>query len=93
MPRSEQDERADLWASFDAARERSIAARIRHGCLSTFRPVLDEGPEVRVFDTMEDYRKWCDENLPEWMGYRRVTDEEWQYMLDHALDEPGKTQA
>jgi hypothetical protein len=25
----------------------------------------------RSFDTMEDYRHWCEENLPDWLGYGR----------------------
>jgi hypothetical protein len=24
------------------------------------------------FDTMEEYLKWCEENLPDWLGYGRV---------------------
>lgn len=26
----------------------------------------------RAFATMEGYRKWCEENLPEHLGFRRV---------------------
>jgi hypothetical protein len=21
---------------------------------------------------MEDYRRWCDENLPDWLGFSRI---------------------
>ena len=80
------DERKDAWASFEAAMNRSVLERIERGCLSTFKPVLDEGPGVRVWDTMEDYRRWCEGQLPAWLGYQRVSDEEWQEILDRALD-------
>jgi len=32
---------------------------------------MDDAP-YRVFDTMEDYRRWCEQNLPKWLGYGRV---------------------
>ena len=80
------DEKADTWASFDAASGRPVGERIARGCLSTFKPVLDEGPGVRVWDTMEEYRRWCDSVLPDWLGYKRVTDREWQAMLEEAFD-------
>ena len=84
MPRSEKAEREEDWASFDAALQRPLRERIARGCLHTFKPVLDEGPGVRVWDTMEDYRRWCEENLPEWLGYRKVSDREWQELMDDA---------
>ncbi len=86
MPRNEADELTELWASFDAAMARSVEERIAKGCIHTFKPVLDEGPGYRSWETMEDYRRWCEANLPEWLGYRRVSDEEWRGMLDRALD-------
>jgi hypothetical protein len=33
--------------------------------------MLDDEP-FRAFDTTADYRCWCEENLPDWMGYGRV---------------------
>ena len=80
----ERAARADDWASFEAALARPVLERIARGCLSTFKPVLDEGPGVRVFDTMADYRRWCETELPEWLGYRKVTDEEWEEMVARA---------
>ena len=35
------------------------------------KPVMDDAP-YRTFDTMEDYRRWCEENLPDWLGYGRL---------------------
>ena len=26
----------------------------------------------RAFATMADYRRWCEENLPDWLGYGRI---------------------
>lgn len=83
----QKKERESLWVSFDISYKRPVEERIRKGVLHTYKPVLDDGPPIRMWDTMEDYKRWCDENLPEWLGYRRMTDEEWQEMLDHALDE------
>jgi hypothetical protein len=34
--------------------------------------VLDDAP-FRAFATMKDYRDWCEQNLPAYLGYRRVT--------------------
>jgi len=38
--------------------------------IHTYRPVLDGAP-FRAFDTTADYRRWCEENLPDWLGYTR----------------------
>ena len=39
--------------------------------IHTYKPVLDDEP-FRAFDTTADYRRWCEENLPDWLGYGRV---------------------
>jgi len=39
--------------------------------LETHKPVLDDA-RFRSFRTMAAYRKWCEENLPGWLGYGRV---------------------
>ena len=60
-----------MWEEeFDAAARRPLSVRIRYGFVYTYKPVLDDA-DYRSFDTMEEYRRWCDENLPEWLGYRR----------------------
>jgi hypothetical protein len=33
--------------------------------------VLDDAP-YRAFDTMADYRAWCERELPTWLGYGRT---------------------
>ena len=57
-------------AEFEAARKRPLSLRWRYAFIKTYKPVLDDA-DYRSFDTMEEYRKWCEENLPEWLGYGR----------------------
>ncbi len=87
MARSEVEQRVADWADFDAWQKLSVEERLTRGCLNTFKPVMDEGPGYRSWETMEDYRQWCEANLPEWLGYRRVTDEEWKPTVDRAMKE------
>lgn len=58
-------------AEFEEAARWSVEERIRRGFVKTYRPVLDDA-RYRSFDTMEEYRQWCEANLPEWLGFRRV---------------------
>jgi hypothetical protein len=62
---------ADWLAEFEAAARRPLRTRFRYAFIKTYKPVLDDAP-FRAFDTMEDYRRWCEENLPDWLGYGRV---------------------
>ncbi len=55
---------------FEAAARRPLAQRVKYAFIRTYKPVLDDAP-FRAFDTMSDYRDWCETNLPEWLGYRR----------------------
>ncbi len=61
----------EWWEEFEAARRRPLAQRMRYAFIKTYKPVLDDAP-YRAFDTMEEYRQWCEANLPEWLGYGRV---------------------
>ena len=65
------DERDQTWREFEAMAKRPLSQRIRYGFVYTYKPVLDDEP-YRSFETMEEYRKWCEANLPEWLGYARV---------------------
>ncbi len=56
---------------FEAAARRPLPLRFRYAFIRTYKPVLDDAT-YRSFDTMEDYRRWCEENLPDWLGYGRV---------------------
>jgi len=58
------------WEDFDAAAKRSIEQHIHNSFVHTYKPVLDDA-EYRSFDSMEEYRHWCNENLPYWLGYSR----------------------
>lgn len=62
---------AEWLAEFEAAARRPLEQRMRYAFIRTYKPVLDDAP-YRTFDTMEDYRRWCEENLPDWLGYGRV---------------------
>ena len=59
---------AEWLAEFEAMAARSLEVRMRYAFIHTYKPVLDDA-EYRAFDTMADYRKWCNENLPDWLGY------------------------
>lgn len=41
-----------------------------YGFVRTYKPVLDDAP-YRVFDSMAEYREWCEANLPKYLGYYR----------------------
>ncbi|MGH9491505.1 MAG: hypothetical protein ACRD2F_14040 [Terriglobales bacterium] len=62
---------AELRAEFEAAARRPLELRLRYAFIRTYKPVLDDAP-FRAFDSMEQYRRWCEENLPPWLGYGRV---------------------
>ena len=59
------------WEEFEAARRRPLETRLRYAFIKTYKPVLDDEP-YRAFTTMEDYRRWCEEKLPDWLGYGRL---------------------
>jgi hypothetical protein len=56
---------------FEAAARRPLETRMCYAFIRTYKPVLDDAT-YRAFDTMEDYRRWCEENLPHWLGYGRI---------------------
>jgi len=62
---------AEWLAEFEAAERRSLENRLRYAFIKTYKPVMDDA-EFRAFDTMAEYRRWCEENLPRWLGYARV---------------------
>jgi hypothetical protein len=62
---------ADWLAEFEAAARRPLETRFRYSFIKTYKPVLDDA-QFRSFDTMEQYRRWCEANLPDWLGYGRV---------------------
>jgi len=52
---------------------RTVYERIELGFIPMRLPVIDEEP-YRIFDTLEEYRKWASRNLPSWLGYHRTYD-------------------
>jgi hypothetical protein len=56
---------------FAAAARRPLRQRLRYAFIHTYKPVLDDAP-FRAFDTMEQYRSWCEQALPSWLGYART---------------------
>ena len=56
---------------FEAAARRPLEVRLRYAFIKNYKPVMDDA-RFRSFDSMEDYRRWCEENLPRWLGYARV---------------------
>jgi hypothetical protein len=63
--------RPDWLAEFEAAARRPLPLRWKYAFIKTYKPVMDDA-RFRAFDTMEDYRRWCEQNLPKWLGYGRV---------------------
>ena len=61
----------DWLEEFEAAARRPLEQRMRYAFIKTYKPVLDDAL-YRSFDTMEQYRQWCEQNLPDWLGYGRV---------------------
>ena len=64
-------ERQCWMDEFEAAARRPLEQRWRYALIRTYKPVLDD-TDYRSFDTTAEYRNWCDENLPEWLGYGRI---------------------
>lgn len=56
---------------FESAARRPLAQRMRYAFIRTYKPVLDDA-SYRSFDSMDEYRRWCERELPAWLGYGRV---------------------
>jgi hypothetical protein len=52
--------------------ERPLEDRIKYGFYRVYKPVLDDAP-WRSFNSTAEYRAWCEANLPEYLGYNRVS--------------------
>jgi hypothetical protein len=61
---------AEWLAEFEAAARRPLRERFKYSFIHTYKPVLDDA-DFRSFTTTAEYRKWCDDNLPAWLGYGR----------------------
>jgi len=47
---------------------RTVEERIGLGFMPFKIPVIDEMP-YRIFETMQEYREWCEKELPRFLGY------------------------
>ena len=66
-----EDIPAERLAEFEAAARRPLAQRWKYAFIRTHTPVMDDA-RFRAFDTLDDYRRWCEANLPRFLGYHRV---------------------
>ena len=71
MSAEDQQIPSELLEEFEAAARRPLKQRLRYAFIKTYKPVMDDA-KFRAFDTMAEYRRWCAENLPRWLGYARV---------------------
>lgn len=62
---------SEWLAEFEAAARRPLEQRMKYAFIKTYKPVMDDA-KFRSFNTMEEYRRWCEKNLPDWLGYGRV---------------------
>jgi hypothetical protein len=42
---------------------------LKYGFFRQYKPILDDEP-YRVFQTMQEYRDWADQNLPRYLGFK-----------------------
>jgi hypothetical protein len=63
--------RQDWFEEFEAARKRPLEQRWKYAFIKTYKPVMDDA-KYRSFETMEEYRQWCERELPDWLGYGHV---------------------
>jgi hypothetical protein len=61
---------SEEFSEFEAAARRPLRERFKYAFIHTYKPVLDDA-SFRAFDTIADYRAWCEKNLPDWLGYGR----------------------
>jgi hypothetical protein len=49
--------------------ERDTMAHIKYGFAHVHKPVLDDAA-YRIFNSMEEYRRWCHRHLPRYLGFQ-----------------------
>ena len=69
------DELEDFRKQCERNLTRSVADRMRYGFNYTYKPVLDDAA-WRSFNSMRDYREWCQKNLPPYLGYGSLLSDE-----------------
>lgn len=71
MKRSDRQSDEDFRHRCRRQMERPLKLRPKYGFYRVYKPVMDDAP-WRSFQTMEEYRQWCERELPEYLGYRRA---------------------
>jgi len=61
-------EEEQFQLDFEDGLSRSVEERIRLGFIPMNLPIMNDLP-YRIFEKMEDYRRWASEKLPFWLGY------------------------
>jgi hypothetical protein len=51
--------------------DRPLTDRLRYGFCRVYKPVLDDVP-WRSFNSMAEYRDWCEAHLPVYLGFKRA---------------------
>lgn len=77
-----RDGLADFKEQCQRSLQRTVEERMRYGFNYVYKPVLDDA-DWRSFSSTAEYRQWCRENLPEYLGYGELTDLQRQ-VLDEA---------
>lgn len=65
------DELDDFRAQCRRAMARPLSQRMKYGFCYVYKPVLDDAP-YRTFNSMAEYREWCEKHLPSYLGYQRI---------------------
>ncbi len=71
IKQTDQEAEEDFRDQCRRQMDRPMEQRIKYGFYRTYKPVLDDAP-WRAFESMAEYRAWCEANLPEYLGYRRA---------------------
>ena len=57
---------------FEAARNQPLERRMAM-FFRTYKPVMDD-TQFRSFNSTAEYRRWCNQKLPMWLGYQSEED-------------------
>jgi len=49
--------------------KRSLKDKLNYGFVYIYKKILDDAP-FRIFNSIKEYKKWCNENLPTYLGYK-----------------------
>ena len=75
-----EDELEDFRGQCERNLTRSVEDRMRYGFNYTYKPILDDAA-WRSFNSMKEYREWCEKNLPSYLGYGCLLSDD-QRMID-----------